>query len=149
VHVSQNVAINKPKKTKLNETISQSGEIVTNKLDIYKKYREIIRNNIEYEIIKRQHDKERVDEIIEIMLECICSASDTIRVAKEDMPAEVVKARLLKINEFHIEYILRCISENTTKIGNIKQYLKTAIFNAPITIENYYTARVNSDLYGE
>ena len=60
----------------------------------------------------------------------------------------MVKSKFLKINSEHIEYVIECVSSNKTKIGNIKQYLLTSIFNAPTTISSYYIARVNHDLYG-
>ena len=63
-------------------------------------------------------------------------------------PAELVKSKFLKLNSSHIEFVLDCMRENTTKVRNIKQYLKAVLFNAPSTIDSYYTALVNHDLYG-
>ena len=65
-----------------------------------------------------------------------------------DYPAELVKSKFLKLNSSHIEFVLDCMRENTTKVRNIKQYLKAVLFNAPSTIDSYYTALVNHDLYG-
>ena len=62
--------------------------------------------------------------------------------------AELVKPKFLKLNSSHIEFVLDCMRENTTKVRNIKQYLKAVLFNAPSTIDSYYTALVNHDLYG-
>jgi ParB family chromosome partitioning protein len=55
----------------------------------------------------------------------------------------------LKLNGEHILFVLNCLQENTTKVRNIKQYFLTVLYNAPVTISNYYTARVNHDLYGD
>ena len=82
------------------------------------------------------------------MLETVCTARKTIRIAGDDYPAELVKSKFLKLNSSHIEFVLDCMRENTTKVRNIKQYLKAVLFNAPSTIDSYYTALVNHDLYG-
>ena len=117
-------------------------------MDSIEIYRSILHDNIEYDILCQQEDKELLDEIIEIMLECICSSKETICIGKEDIPKEVVKSRFLKINSEHIEYILFCMKRNTTKVHNIKAYLKSVIYNAPATMNSFYSAEVNHDLYG-
>ena len=113
-------------------------------------YREIIKDNIEYDhlIQNCKIDKDRLDEIVEIMLETVCTARKTIRIAGDDYPAELVKSKFMKLNSSHVEFVLDCMRENTTKIRNIKQYLKAVLFNAPSTIDSYYTALVNHDFYG-
>lgn len=112
-------------------------------------YREIIKDNIEYDFLIQdpKMDIDRLDEIVEIMLETVCSARKSIRIAGDDYPAELVKAKFMKLNSMHIEFVLDCLRENTTKVRNIKQYLKAVLFNAPSTIGSYYTALVNHDLY--
>ena len=113
-------------------------------------YREIIKDNIDYDILIQdpKMDKDRLDEIVEIMLETVCTARKTIRIAGDDYPAELVKSKFMKLNSSHVEFVLDCMRENTTKIRNIKQYLKAVLFNAPSTIDSYYTALVNHDFYG-
>ena len=113
-------------------------------------YREIIKDNIEYDILIQdpKMDKDRLNEIVEIILETVCTARKRVRIAGDDYPAELVKSKFLKLNSSHIEFVLDCMRENTTKIRNIKQYLKAVLFNAPSTIDSYYTALVNHDLYG-
>ena len=113
-------------------------------------YREMILENIEYDLLKKQVGPytEDLDEIAELMVETVCSNRESIRVAGSDFPHEVVKSRLLKLNSEHISFVMQCMRENTTKIRNMKQYLLTALFNAPTTISNYYTSLVNHDLYG-
>ena len=118
--------------------------------DAYKIYEEIIKDNIEYDhlVTYDRVDKDRLDEIISIMLETVCTRRKTIRIAGDDYPAELVKAKFMKLNSSHIEFVFDCMRENTTKIRNIKQYLKAVLFNAPNTIDSYYTALVNHDMYG-
>ena len=71
-----------------------------------------------------------------------------IRIAGDDYPAEVVKSRFLKLNSSHIEYVLDRMRENTTYVRNIKKYLLAALYNAPATIDSYYTSLVSHDMYG-
>ena len=113
-------------------------------------YREIIKDNIEYDhlIQNCNIDADRLNEIVDLMLETVCTARKSIRIAGDDYPAELVKSKFLKLNSSHIEFVLDCMRENTTKVRNIKQYLKAVLFNAPSTIDSYYTALVNHDLYG-
>ena len=116
--------------------------------DAYSVYEEIIKDNIEYDHFVRygQVDKGRLDEIVSIILETVCSKRKTIRIAGDDYPAELVKAKFMKLNSSHIEFVFDCMKENTTKIRNIKQYLKAVLFNAPNTIDSYYTALVAHDI---
>ena len=111
-------------------------------------YREIIKDNIEYDhlIQNCKIDKDRLDEIVDLMLETVCTARKTIRIAGDDYPAELVKSKFMKLNSSHIEFVFDCMKENTTKIRNIKQYLKAVLFNAPNTIDSYYTALVAHDM---
>ena len=111
-------------------------------------YREIIMDNISYDIlITDSHvDRDRLDELVDIMLETICTARTTVRIAGDDYPAELVKAKFMKLDSEHIRFVLDCMQENTTKIRNMKQYLRTVLFNAPSTINNYYTSLVAHDM---
>ena len=111
-------------------------------------YREIIMDNIEYShlVQNTRRDRELLDEIVDLLVETVCSARKTIRVAGDDYPAELVKAKLMKLNSSHIEFVFDCISKNTTEIRNIKKYLLAALFNAPSTISGYYTALVAHDM---
>ena len=113
-------------------------------------YRELILENIEYDILiqNAQLDKARLDELVELMVDTVCSKRQTIRIAGDDYPAEVVKSRFLKLTASHIEYILDRMRENTTYVRNIKKYLLAALYNAPVTMDSYYTSLVNHDLYG-
>jgi len=111
-------------------------------------YREIIRDNLDYDIMAERypHDRERIDEIVDLMLETVCTARKTIRVAGDDYPAELVKSKFLKLNGMHLEFVLDCLKKNTTEIRSIKKYLLAVLFNAPSTIDSYYTALVAHDM---
>lgn len=114
-------------------------------------YRDIIREHISYECFQdgRYHRREDVDELVELMVEVMLMPDNaTLRIAGVEKPVAIVKNRFMKLDHEHIEYILTCLGANTTKVGNIKAYLLTTLYNAPMTISNYYTAEVNHDLYG-
>ena len=93
-------------------------------------------------------DAGQLDEMVELMVEAICSRRKTVRVSGNDLPQAVVKSRFLKLNGEHIVYVLDCLRENTSKVRNMKQYLLAVLYNAPATMENHYAAQVNHDLYG-
>lgn len=114
-------------------------------------YREVILDNIGYfYLIQDSHiDRERLDEIAELIVDTVCSARKTIRIAGDDYPAEVVKSRFMKLNSSHVQYVMDCMAENTTYVRNIKKYLLAALYNAPATIGNYYSALVQHDMYGD
>ena len=113
-------------------------------------YREIILENIDYDILTQDEklDRDRLDELVELMVDTVCSKRQTIRIAGDDYPAEVVKSRFLKLTASHIEYILDRMRENSTYVRNIKKYLLAALYNAPVTMDSYYTSLVSHDLYG-
>ena len=112
-------------------------------------YRQIIMDNIEYEHLC-QHvkgiDRETLDEIVDLLVETVCSARKTIRIAGDDYPAELVKSKFMKLDSSHIQFVFDCLSKNTSEIRNIKKYLLAMLFNAPSTINGYYTALVAHDM---
>ena len=113
-------------------------------------YREIVKGNIEYDIMKDNfpYDHERLDEIVELMAETLASKKATFCIAGDTYPASTVKFKLLRINSLHIQYVFECFDKNTTEVRNIKKYLLATLFNAPSTMESYYKAQVNHDMYG-
>ena len=120
------------------------------RMDERESYRELLWENLELDILAHDTrlDMDRVNELLEILLDAVCSTSPTIRINGEDMPQQVVKSRFLKLNSSHIEYVLQAMNENPSAIRNIRAYLLTALYNAPLTMDNYYSALVNHDLYG-
>lgn len=114
-----------------------------------REYREVITENIEYEILRDRVDRELLDEVVELLVETVCSRKQEIRIGGEGFPAAVVRSRLLKLDAGHIEYVLDCLNKNTTKVRNIRAYLLTSLYNAPYSMSSYYTTQVNHDLYGD
>ena len=113
-----------------------------------KKYRNLIARNIEFDYVIQNYSLSDAEGILETMVEAVCSKKDYLRVREERIPQVVVKSKLLKLDYGHIEYVLDCLKKNKTKIHNIQNYMLTALYNAPATIEHYYTSQVNHVLYG-
>lgn len=113
----------------------------------YWRTREQVRQNISYDTLKEDLDRERLDEIVEIMVEALCSTKPQFRISGEYQPAGYVKERLWQINSMHIEYIFGCLQRTAPRITNIKAYLLATLFNAPTTMSNYYDARVEHERY--
>ena len=114
-------------------------------------YRELILENIEYDFWKNSDrvDHEMLDEITELIVDTVCSARKVIRIAGDDYPAEVVKSRFMKLDSSHVQYVMDCMKDNTTYVRNNKKYLLAALYNAPTTINSYYSSLVQHDMYGD
>lgn len=114
-------------------------------------YIAIIKENIEYEHhikFEKHGDRELYQELFEVICEVVCVKRKSIRIGGEEYPYELVKSKFLKLNSGHLEYVMECMKNTTTKIGNIKAYMITALYNAPNTINHYYQQEVNHDMYG-
>ena len=112
-------------------------------------YDSFFKERLEYSSLLEEYplDRERLDGILELLVETCASRKDTIRIAGDEKPAADVKRRLLQLKACHIEFVLDCLNDNTTDIRDIKQYLLTTLYNAVITKGPYYHAKVNHDLY--
>ena len=119
-------------------------------LDEVETYREIIKENIDYDIlaINLKYDISMLDEIVDLLTETVCTAKDYLTIAGDEYPAALVKSKFLKLDAGHIEYVIDCMKKNTTDVRNIKKYLLAVLFNAPSTMDSYYTTQVNHDMYG-
>ena len=104
-----------------------------------------VKLNIDYDCIATSSNRERLDEIVEIMVETLCANRENLRVSGVEYPAALVKKRLLQINSLHIEYIFACLEKSAHPIRNIKQYLLATLFNAPVTKSNYYDELVRQN----
>ena len=113
-------------------------------------YRQLIKQNIEYDILcqKLNGNIGILNEIVDIITETVCTIREYLTVASEERNAETVKSKLLKLNSEHIEYVIDCMKNNTTDVHDTRKYLLAALFNAPSTIDSYYTLKVNHDMYG-
>ena len=139
------------KKTDMNHTdLSFLPGRESKRSDDYAQYESYFRSELEIPILIRNSptEKETLEGILDLLAETCSSKKKTIRIAGDDKPMEVVKSRLMKLNSMHIQFVLDCLKENTTYVRDMKQYLLTTLFNAPVTIDPYYQSRVNHDFYG-
>ena len=111
-------------------------------------YREQLKENVDYVLLcmDHPHDKERIDGYIELMAEVCCSGKSTARINQEDMPVELARERFLSLDREHILYVLECMEKTTSRIGNIRAYTLSALYNAPVTMSQYYDALAGHDL---
>ena len=132
-------------------SIPSISDTETDVIDEIETYRRVIRENISYECLlnDQYYRREEVDELVELIVEVMLMPDNgMLQIAGVKKRVPIVKSRFMKLDKMHIEYIFNCLSSNTTKVSNIKAYLLTALYNAPMTIKNYYAAEVNHDLYG-
>ncbi|WMJ24285.1 DUF6017 domain-containing protein [Paludicola sp. MB14-C6] len=139
-----------PNQTDLSDTDYQSiypHEHEADEIDTIQNTTEIIKENIEYTLCKQiPGESEYIDNIVSVMVDVICSTSSTIRIGGEVKPLGVVKSIFMKLSYEHIQYVCLCLSQNTTQIKNIRSYLITALYNAPQTMDTYYSQRVKHDM---
>ena len=110
-------------------------------------YRQLIHDNIEYEILCQSYGTGRVEELVELMLDAICSTKTYQQINGEAVPTQVVKSRLLKVGYEHIQYVFFSLDRSTSKVKNIRQYMLTVLYNAPATINQFYDAEVRHDMF--
>ena len=112
------------------------------------RYREIISENISYGILLQDYplDRDILTEILELMVDTVCTTRSTVRISGDDKPAEVVKSQFLKLDSEHIRFVMDVLKDNTTRIRNMRQYLLATLYNAPLTIGNYYRSLVSHDM---
>ncbi len=143
---SNNTDINN---TDLNNTdISSSSRISFAALEREREeYRDVIKTNIEYDILIQQYAAEKIDSFVNIIVDALCSFDDKINVNSMQVPKEVVKSKLLKLDYMHIVYVIDCLDENSSKIRNYKSYILTMLYNAPDTMNHYYQSKFNKNYF--
>ncbi|MEF2694880.1 MAG: DUF6017 domain-containing protein, partial [Blautia wexlerae] len=158
----QEVYISNPNNTNLSDTEmndNKSNHIISgdekrfdsdNRSEDYQAYENLVKETIDYESLEVTHhdDMRQVDEIVNLIVETVMCKNDKILIASNWYSASLVKKKFLMLTYSHIEYVLHCMSGNTTKVKNIKKYLLAALFNAPSTMNGYYQAEVNHDMPG-
>ncbi len=132
------------------ESSAEDGSDGKDRIDEYYAYLDYFETQCELENLRtaNPYHKDIISEILELLVDTCCCRRSLVRIGGEDKPAQIVKSRFMKLDSEHIQYVLNCFTENTTKIRNIKQYLLASLYNAPMTIGSYYTALVRHDMYG-
>lgn len=145
----------KPNYTDYSKTdISKNNPIYLSKTELMDEmdtYKSVVKKNINYTCFENDwsYDIKMIDELIDLIVE-IMTLPDavTVRIGGVEKTAVLVKSQFMKLKKAHIEYVMNCLKKNTTKIANIRAYLLTTLYNAPLTMDSYYQAKVNYDLYG-
>ena len=139
--------------TKINNTEYSNTYLISSAdsdagLDEYTGYSELIKDNLDWDILcdRYPYDRELLEGIYDLILETVLCKSGTVLIARNEYPVQLVKSKFLKLHSGHIEYVVDCLKGNTSKVRNIKKYLLAALFNAPTTISGYYQAEVNHDM---
>ena len=112
------------------------------------RYQNYFLNQLNFDslIISNPEDEDMLKEMLELLVDTVCSNRKMIRIAGDDKPFEVVKGKLMKLDSDHIRFVLMCMKENTTQVRNMRQYLLASLYNAPMTMHSSYAARVQHDL---
>ena len=116
--------------------------------DQRQQYKDLIMENISYDVLlcDYPYDNDILSEILELMVDVVCTTKSTVRISGDDKPTEVVRSQFLKLDSEHIRFVMGGLKENTTRIRNMRQYLLATLYNAPLTIGNYYRSLVSHDM---
>ena len=121
---------------------SEDDTIRCDEMEQYYILAETVKQNIDYDVLLQSYPNEGqlVQGIYELIVETVAYIGKKLVVASNELPAELVKNRLMKLNFMHIQYVISSMKKNTTEIKNIKKYLLAALYNAPATMQGYYQA---------
>ena len=146
-----------PQKEKINRVRNESNPYPSNPdptkraradsqpIALVSQMRDMIRVHIDYDALMQEYDRDRLDELVSLMVEVLCSCSPTFTISVNVLPSELVKERICSLNSCHIEYAIKSMNETGSDIRNIKQYLLTVLFNAPVSMTNHYDAMIRRD----
>ena len=144
---NNNTELNQNKSINLSVHTSEN-EIGSDGMDRITMLKNQIKENIEYEYFVQTcgvGERELFEELYEIICDVILSKRKTVRVGGEEYPAEIVKDRFLKLDYSHVQYVMECLSNTTTKIKNIRTYIITTLYNATSSINLYYQQKMQHD----
>lgn len=137
---------------KLNDTESNDTDLIFSEnrkgMGVRDQYRQYFTERLEIDTMKKvyPYDEAVIDEILELILDTVCSTRETIGIAGEQRSMDIVKSRFMKLDAGHLEFVLQSMAENTTLIKNMKKYLLAALYNAPLTMNNYYRSLARHDM---
>ncbi len=121
------------------------------RIDRIDSYRAMIKKNLEYDVmmhdLKDDSDRKRFQEIYELICDVVCREGGTIRIAGEDKPCNAVRSAFLELNQEHVKYVMDCLEKTTSQIGNMRNYLLTALYNSRQSFYNSINQQVNHDMY--
>ena len=111
-----------------------------------------IKENIYYDEMSARYRAEynsRFDELFEVMVDLIAGKRESLNIGGTEYPQWLVRKRILSLTASHVEYVMGMIAENLGKIHNMRKYMIASLFNAPTTMDNYFTQLVHHDMHTE
>ena len=131
-----------------NNEFNKTHSILSDEEEERRAYIDYFKERLEFDWLMESYpyDRAMITEIFDLIVDTVCTKKDTIRVAGDNKPSSVVKSQLMKLDHSHVEFVLNGMKENTTQVRCIKQYLLASLYNAPLTISNYYQSLVNHDM---
>ena len=95
----------------------------------------ILKHQIDYPALieEQPKEKEKIDLMINLMTEAIQNKTD-IRINQSRTAYKTVREQLLSLQKEHIKYVLSVLRENKQKIINLRAYLLSLLYNAPVNI---------------
>lgn len=139
-----------PNNTEINNIECSNTNLILSKSreDERELYRQYLYQSLDIEILKERYPYgvEEIDEIFDIILDVLCSNQKFISISGDKKPINVVKSRFMKLDSSHIQFVMDSMKDKTTKVRNVKKYIVAALYNAPITINNYYQSLVQHDM---
>ena len=116
---------------------------------VEKPTRKEVEQQVDAPLLLEQYSPDLVGELVDLITDTLGSSGPTLRIGREELPAAQVQERFRRLDHQHLEYVLDSLGQTTTPIRNIRGYLLTALYNAPTTINHYYQATVQHDLYSD
>lgn len=116
---------------------------------VEKPTRKEVEQQVDAPLLLEQYSPDLVGELVDLITDTLGSSGPTLRIGREELPAAQVQERFRRLDHQHLEYVLDSLGQTTTPIRNIRGYLLTALYNAPATINHYYQAAVQHDLYSD
>ena len=137
----------KENKTEMNNTnliLSDESEKMKNR-ELFEEY---FSHSLEIDLLLRlcPDDEDTIYQIVDLLVDTCATNRKLLHIAGDDKPAEVVRSRFMKLNADHIRFVLKCLTENSSPIRNMKQYLLASLYNAPTTMQLSYQNQTNHDL---
>lgn len=110
-------------------------------VEFYEHMVEKVKASIDYDALlcDRPDEIGLIDTIVDTIMDVMLMPTDSvIHVGSRDRPVSIVQLRFAKLTMEHIGYVLDCVKGTTSKIANIRAYLRTSLYNAPDSMKIYY-----------
>lgn len=108
-----------------------------------------IKAQLNYDTLISEHsDKAKhIDSLVNLIADIMQTKLSHIRIAKECYPRSDVVQRFKQLTDKHILYVIDCLIDTKPKSKNLKNYLLTALYNAPTTYESYIASKPEEKQY--